>query len=103
MQPTGGLQSIILVRDRYYKVTNDLLFHADLVPILDAQTRLFADAFEPAFDVDGGATPVSGGCARLAIAVVGDIASREDTGNVGHGVLYGDDVAGLVGLNQALE
>src|SRR5581483_1392384 len=80
----------VLIWDRY-----------KLVPVFDPY--IFALALQPAFDVDGGSTAIAGGCDGLAVAVIGDIASRENAGDVGHGVLNRDDVAGLIHVNNALE
>src|SRR5579859_3655301 len=63
----------------------------------------FAQAFQPALGVDGGAAAITGSRHCLAIAMIGYIASREDAGNVGHGMFDRFDIASFVHVDDALE
>src|SRR5579875_636910 len=69
-----------------------------LIPVLDAD--IFAQALQPAFDVDSGAAAITGGGDGLAIAVVGHVACREDARNVGHRIVFGQDVARVIHLDD---
>src|SRR5437870_11779996 len=72
-----------------------------LIPVFDV--HILALGFEPAFEVHGGPTTITGGSDGLTIAMIGDITGSEDAGNVGHGVFDRDDIANFVHIDDALE
>src|SRR5579885_3118954 len=72
-----------------------------LVPVFYAD--ILALAFEPAFQIDGGATTITRGGNCLAIAVVGDITGGKDTGNIRHCILSGNNIALFIHVDEALE
>src|ERR1700736_3581801 len=91
-------RATIMVAPLFPNVVFTLLYFYEI--ILVGQQFNFAQAFQPAFGVDSGATTVARRRDCLAIAVVRYITSREDARDVGHGMLNRDDITRFVHINQ---
>src|SRR2546429_6629256 len=61
-----------------------------LIPVLDADFQTLA--LEPAFQINGRAAAITGSSDRLTVAMISNIASSKDSGDIGHRVLNRDDI-----------
>src|SRR5436309_1715130 len=72
-----------------------------LIPIFYAD--ILALALQPPFEIDSCTTAITGGSNSLPVAMISNIARREDTWNVGHRMLNRNNVALLIHRDNALE